>query len=314
MNRTNQFISIVIPVLDEEGSIKELYNEICNALQNFSKWEIIFVDDGSKDNSVKIINELITEDPNVQLIKFYRNFGKAAALSEGFKYAKGEIIITMDADLQDDPFEIQNLINKINDDWDMVSGWKKKRNDPMSKTFPSKIFNYFTRLMTRVNIHDFNCGLKAYRSEVVKSIEIYGSLHRYIPALAKQKGFSVSEIEVNHRPRIHGETKYGGARYAEGFFDLITVLFVGKYTSRPLHFFGLIGMILILIGLGINVYLTIGWFKGVWIGNRPIFYLGILLLIVGVQFISIGLLGELMVKSSRQSEKRIESVITNSKK
>ena len=277
MKINNQFISLVVPVLNEEDSLDKLYKEVCDVLQSYNKWEIIFIDDGCKDKSVDKISSIIDKDSRVKLIQFYRNFGKAAALSEGFKLANGEIVITMDADLQDDPAEIPNLVSKINEGWDMVSGWKKKRYDPISKTLPSKIFNFITRLLTRVKIHDFNCGLKAYRSEVVKSIELYGSLHRYIPALARQKGFSVSEIEVNHRPRIHGETKYGGARYAEGFFDLITVLFIGKYIGRPLHFFGLIGSILILFGLGINVYLTIGWFNGVWIGNRPIFFLVILL-------------------------------------
>jgi len=205
-------LSIVIPVFNEEDSIQELYLQIIDSIQGQSKYEIIFIDDGSSDNSKKNINLLINKDSNVRLISFYRNFGKSAALSEGFKHASGDIIITMDADLQDDPNEITNLINKLDEGFDLISGWKKKRHDPWNKTLPSKIFNFVTRLLTGVKIHDFNCGLKAYRSSVVKSIEIFGGRHRYIPALAGQKNFSVSEIIVNHRPRIHGETKYGGSR------------------------------------------------------------------------------------------------------
>ena len=218
-------LSIVIPVFNEEESIRELYIQIKNSLKEKSEYEIIFIDDGSSDNSKKYINALINQDSDVRLISFYRNFGKSAALSEGFKHASGDIIITMDADLQDDPNEITNLINKINEGFDLVSGWKKKRHDPWTKTLPSKIFNFVTRLLTGVKIHDFNCGLKAYRISVVKSIEIFGGRHRYIPALAGQKNFSVSEIIVNHRPRIHGETKYGVSRIFHGFFDLLTILF-----------------------------------------------------------------------------------------
>ena len=194
-------LSIVIPVFNEEESIQELYIQIKDSLKDKSEYEIIFIDDGSSDNSKKNISALINQDSNVRLISFYRNFGKSAALSEGFKHASGDIIITMDADLQDDPNEITNLINKINEGFDLVSGWKKKRHDPWTKTLPSKVFNFVTRLLTGVKIHDFNCGLKAYRSSVVKSIEIFGGRHRYIPALAGQKNFSVSEIIINHRPR-----------------------------------------------------------------------------------------------------------------
>lgn len=196
-------ISVVIPVFNEQESIKELYMQISAALKNQKKYEIIFINDGSSDKSEKAIIDLSNEDKRVKLISFYRNFGKSAALSEGFKYASGEIIITMDADLQDDPNEISNLINKLDEGYDLVSGWKQKRYDPWTKTFPSKIFNFVTRVLTGVKIHDFNCGLKAYRSSVIKSIEVFGGRHRYIPALAGQMNFSVSEIVVNHRPRIH---------------------------------------------------------------------------------------------------------------
>ena len=203
-------ISIVIPLFNEQESILDLYSEICNAISSYNDWEIIFIDDGSSDGSAEKIIDIASKDSKVKLISFYRNFGKSAALSEGFKNANGDIIITMDADLQDDPAEIPNFVNKINEGSDLVSGWKKVRHDPWAKTFPSKIFNFVTRLLTGVKIHDFNCGLKAYRSSVIKSIEIFGGRHRYIPALAGQKNFSISEIIVNHRPRKYGTTKYGG--------------------------------------------------------------------------------------------------------
>jgi glycosyltransferase involved in cell wall biosynthesis len=309
-----QSLSILIPVFNEEGSLKELFEQILISVSEIENWEVIFIDDGSNDNSISILKEISDSNSHVKVIQFYKNFGKSDALSEGFKTAKGDIVITMDADLQDDPSEIPNLMKKVSEGWDVVSGWKKKRHDPISKRWPSKIFNKVTRLLTGVHIHDFNCGLKAYRLKVVKAIELYGGLHRYIPAIASQKGFSVTEIEVNHRPREHGETKYGGARYFHGFFDLLTVIFLGKYFSRPLHFFGFIGLIFSIIGMGINLYLTAGWFNGNPIGNRPIFFLGILLLIVGIQFFSIGLLGELMIRYSHKNEKRVEKVFSNSSK
>ncbi|NQU66791.1 MAG: glycosyltransferase family 2 protein [Candidatus Marinimicrobia bacterium] len=312
MNKLNEMVSIIIPVLNEGESIQQLYSEIKQNVAGFPRYEIVFVDDGSTDDSLEVIESLKLSDSNVKLIQFYKNYGKAEALSAGFNDCQGDYVITMDADLQDDPNEINALVNKLKEGWDVVSGWKKSRNDPLSKKFPSKIFNLITRLFTGIQIHDFNCGLKAYRSSVVKSIELYGGLHRYIPAIAKQKGFSVTEIVVNHRPRKHGETKYGGARYFHGFFDLLTILFMGKYFNRPLHFFGFIGLILTVAGLGINTWLTIGWFRGVWIGNRPILFLAVLLMVVGIQFFSIGLLGEMIVKSQREKEQKIQRVLTGS--
>ena len=304
----NPTISVIVPVLNEEHSLKKFYTETLNSLREYSTWEIIFIDDGSDDNSYNIIRELVKNDNRITVIKFYKNFGKAEALSEGFNQATGDIIITIDADLQDDPAEIPQLIAKIQEGWDLVSGWKKERKDPVSKRIPSIIFNYVTRILTGINIHDFNCGLKAYHRRVIKAVDIYGGLHRYIPALAGQKGFSITEIEVNHRSREFGETKYGGNRFFHGFFDLFTMLFTSKYFNRPLHFFGFIGLILIISGIIINVYLTIGWLYGIWIGNRPIFFLGILFIIIGIQFFSIGLLGELFIKTSGKSEKKIHSV------
>lgn len=303
-------ISVVIPVFNEEDSVKELYGQISTALKNQKKYEIIFINDGSSDKSEKAIIDLSNEDKRVKLISFYRNFGKSAALSEGFKYASGEIIITMDADLQDDPNEISNLINKLDEGYDLVSGWKQKRYDPWTKTFPSKIFNFVTRILTGVNIHDFNCGLKAYRSSVIKSIEVFGGRHRYIPALAGQMNFSVSEIVVNHRPRIYGETKYGGSRIFHGFFDLLTILFLNKYTQQPLHFFGSIG--LVTFTAGFFVELMVIYYKFVLLEpfskHIALLLLGVILIIIGIQFFSIGLLGEIIARFSQGKEDRIKDI------
>ena len=303
-------ISVVIPVFNEEDSVKELYGQISTALKNQKKYEIIFINDGSSDKSEKAIIDLSNEDKRVKLISFYRNFGKSAALSEGFKYASGEIIITMDADLQDDPNEISNLINKLDEGYDLVSGWKQERYDPWTKTFPSKIFNFVTRILTGVNIHDFNCGLKAYRSSVIKSIEVFGGRHRYIPALAGQMNFSVSEIVVNHRPRIYGETKYGGSRIFHGFFDLLTILFLNKYTQQPLHFFGSIG--LATFTAGFFVELMVIYYKFVLLEpfskHIALLLLGVILIIIGIQFFSIGLLGEIIARFSQGKEDRIKDI------
>ena len=303
-------ISVVIPVFNEQESIKELYMQISAALKNQKKYEIIFINDGSSDKSEKAIIDLSNEDKRVKLISFYRNFGKSAALSEGFKYASGEIIITMDADLQDDPNEIPNLINKLDEGYDLVSGWKQKRYDPWTKTFPSKIFNFVTRVLTGVKIHDFNCGLKAYRSSVIKSIEVFGGRHRYIPALAGQMNFSVSEIVVNHRPRIHGETKYGGSRIFHGFFDLLTILFLNKYTQQPLHFFGSIGLATFIAGFFVE--LMVIYYKFVLLEpfskHIALLLLGVILIIIGIQFFSIGLLGEIIARFSQGKEDRIKDI------
>ena len=305
-------ISIVIPLFNEHESILDLYSEICNAISSYNDWEIIFIDDGSSDGSAEKIIDIASKDSKVKLISFYRNFGKSAALSEGFKHANGDIIITMDADLQDDPAEIPNFVNKISEGSDLVSGWKKVRHDPWTKTFPSKIFNFVTRLLTGVKIHDFNCGLKAYRSSVVKSIEIFGGRHRYVPALAGQKNFSVSEIIVNHRPRKYGTTKYGGSRFLDGFFDLLTILFLNKYTQHPLHFFGMIG--LTTFTAGILTELVVFYYK-FWLGEPfakhvALLLLGLILLFIGIQFFSIGLLGEMMARYSQDKEDRVKEIIS----
>jgi len=308
--KINNLISIVIPLYNEEESIKVLYSELLLNLNNYN-FEVIFINDGSFDKSSSIIKKIITTASNIHLIELYKNYGKSTALSEGFKYCKGDYVITLDADLQDDPAEIPELLNiLIDSNFDIISGWKKNRKDPISKRLPSKIFNFFTRLFSGIKIHDFNCGLKIYKKKVVKSIDIYGGMHRYIPVIAKQKGFITSEKIVNHRKRKFGETKYGTSRLLHGFFDLLTILFLGKYFVRPLHFFGLFGLINLISGVLINLYLTIGWFNSVPIGNRPIFFLGILLIIIGIQFISLGLLGELIIKSNSKSQNRVSSIFS----
>jgi glycosyltransferase involved in cell wall biosynthesis len=305
-------VSVVIPVLNEKESLPELVRELEHSLSTYSAWEVIFIDDGSSDGSTEWIADLCTKNSNFKLLQFYRNYGKAAALSEGFKVATGEYIITMDADLQDDPAEIPNLISKLSDGWDLVSGWKKTRHDPLNKTLPSKVFNFVTRLMTGVKIHDFNCGLKGYKQAVVKSIEVYGGRHRYIPALAGQQKFKITEIVVNHRARQFGETKYGGSRMFHGFFDLITILFLNRYTQQPLHLFGMFGIGFLKVGFIVECFVL--YFKYAlgepFSKHMALLMFGIMFIIIGIQFFSIGLLGELMTRSTQGQENRIRRFIS----
>jgi glycosyltransferase involved in cell wall biosynthesis len=292
----NKELSVVIPVFDEEKSLDSLYIQLKSALESLGKsYEIIFVDDGSKDNSWSVLERLHGSDEDIKGIQFRQNFGKAAALSAGFKYAKGEVIITMDADLQDDPGEISNFIKKLEEGYDLVSGWRFKRQDRFSKTLPSKFFNYLTSLLTRIELHDFNCGFKAYRKEVVKDIELYGELHRYIPVLGHWKGYKIGEIKVRHHLRTHGKSKYGLERFFRGVLDLITVMFLTRYIRRPLHLFGSIGLLLFSLGLIVNIYLAVLWFLGQGIGTRPLLLLGVLLMLIGFQVVSTGLIGEILV-------------------
>ena len=292
-------VSIVVPLLDEEESIRPLVQAINKSLINRGiQFETIFIDDGSKDNSLKIIKELNAQNKKIKYFSFQKNYGKSAALQIGFKNATGDAIITMDADLQDDPAEILNLLKKLDEGYDLVSGWKKKRQDPFIKKISSRFFNFITRIMTGIKIHDFNCGLKAYRKDVVKNIKVYGELHRYVPVLARWQGFNISEIVVKHHPRRYGKTKFGITRFFKGFIDLITVLFATRYIKRPMHFFGFLGAFAFLIGLVVNGYLTYQWIIGIPLSNRPMLFLGMLLIIVGVQFFSIGLLGEILVHNS----------------
>jgi glycosyltransferase involved in cell wall biosynthesis len=299
-------ISIVVPLYNEQDSLKELTEKINLTLEKMAVgYEICFIDDGSTDGSLEILKEIRKDNTHVKIISFRRNHGKSAALCEGFKMAKGEIIITMDADLQDDPSEFPNLLEKIKSGYDMVSGWKKKRRDPLSKKIPSKIFNYITAILTGIKIHDFNCGLKAYRHEVIREIPVYGELHRYLPVLAHWRGYRVGEVIVRHHPRKFGMTKYGWKRLFHGFFDLLTVLFLTRYRQRPLHLFGFLGFLSFFIGFVILLYLTILWFQGYGIGNRPLLFLGVLLIIVGMQSFSMGLIGEMM--TNIRDEERIPS-------
>ncbi len=292
-----KLVSIIIPVLNEEGSLKKLTAEIDKSFSLLqSTYEIIYIDDGSNDKSLLIMKEMAKENKKIKYVSFRKNYGKAAALQVGFTLAKGEAVITMDADLQDDPAEIPSLLLKLSEGWDLVSGWKKKRKDPFIKKHTSKFFNYITRIMSGIKIHDFNCGLKAYRKEVIKSISLYGELHRYIPVLAHYNGFSVAEIPVRHHPRRYGKTKYGISRFFKGFVDLITVAFTTRYVKRPLHFFGLLGTISFLIGIAIDGYLSYEWFvNNISLYKRPLLFFGMLLIIVGVQFFAVGLIGEIMV-------------------
>ena len=291
-------ISIVVPLYNEEESLSELVDQIKKSLP-YRSFELIFVDDGSNDSSWDVIEQLVEVNSEVKGISLGVNQGKSYALQAGFNEVKGQYIVTMDADLQDDPAEIEQMICSLESGYDLVSGWKKKRFDPISKTIPSKFFNWVTRRAAGIHLHDFNCGLKAYRAEVVAHIQLYGELHRYVPLLAKRAGFGkITEQIVQHRARKYGRTKFGLSRFINGFLDLITILFVQKYLQKPMHFFGTIGVLLISIGSLINIYLAgIRIFYNAGIGNRPLLFLGILLMVLGVQFLSTGFLGELINKN-----------------
>lgn len=297
-------ISVVVPLYNEEESLRELHQQLRTALSRVThRYEIIFVDDGSSDRSFEGLRNLKRIDHRIKIIRFRRNYGKSAALSVGFQQAQGNIVITMDADLQDDPAEIPSFVKRINEGYDLVSGWKKVRRDPITKTVPSRFFNFITSVMTGIRIHDFNCGFKAYRKDVVKAVKVYGELHRYIPALAHWEGFRIGEMVVNHRPRKYGKTKFGLGRFWKGFLDLLTVLFTTRYFRRPLHLFGFWGIVAAVLGLGVDGWLAIEWLTGeTSLSNRPLFLGGILLIIVGIQFISIGLLGEMISKTKQLNE------------
>lgn len=296
-------ISIVIPLFNEEESLTELtawIHRVCKPMQ--VAYEIIFVDDGSRDNSWAVINSLAATNPEIKAIKFRRNYGKSAALNEGFQAASGRCVITMDADLQDSPDEIPGLYKMIIEDkFDVVSGWKKKRYDPITKTIPTKLYNWATRKISGIKLHDFNCGLKAYRLDVVKSIEVYGEMHRYIPVIAKWAGFiKIGEKVVVHQKRKYGVTKFGLERFINGFLDLLSISFVGRFGKKPMHFFGFFGTLLFLAGFGIAIYLAYGKFMlaEYKMTERPLFYFGLLAMILGVQLFLAGFLGELIARSS----------------
>jgi glycosyltransferase involved in cell wall biosynthesis len=298
-------LSIVIPLFNEEESLPELSAWIEKVmLENNYSYEILFIDDGSNDGSWNVIEDLAQKNSNIRGIKFQRNYGKSAALNEGFKAAHGDVIITMDADLQDSPDEIPGLRKMIVEDgFDLVSGWKKVRYDnTLSKNIPSKLFNAVTRRMTKIKLHDFNCGLKAYKNKVVKSVEVYGEMHRYIPVLAKWAGFKkIGEKVVEHRKRKYGVTKFGWERFINGFLDLASIMFIGKFGKRPMHFFGLWGSLFFLFGFGIAIYLVVSKLldpAGFALTNRPGFYLSLTTIIIGVQLFLAGFLGELISRSA----------------
>lgn len=297
-------ITVVVPLLNEEESLRPLMDRIRTSLDDTSfTYEVVFVDDGSTDGSVTVLEELHASSPNVKVIQFRRNFGKAAAYTAGFTEAGGNIIITMDADLQDDPAEIPALVAKLDEGFDLVSGWKQKRHDPLGKTVPSKFFNWVTGQVSGIDIHDFNCGLKAYRRDVTRDVKIYGELHRYIPVLANLEGYRVSEIPVQHHARQFGTTKYGWGRLFKGFLDLLTVMYLGRYMGRPLHLFGALGLALGGLGMLINGYIASLWLHTGSIQHRyPLLSLGTLLTVLGVQVICTGLIGDMIAKSARVEE------------
>ena len=299
-------ISVVIPLLNEEESLNPLANEIRKAIKPLNlNYEVIFVDDGSTDGSLKVIKEICKQDRRFRYVSFRKNYGKSAALQVGFKHVTGDVVITMDADLQDDPNEIGNLLRKLQEGFDLVSGWKKKRYDPIIKRYSSRFFNFITRLMSGIKIHDFNCGLKAYRVEVTQSMKVYGELHRYLPVLADWNGFTVTEIPVVHHERRYGKTKFGISRFFKGFIDLVTVIFSTRYIKRPMHFFGFFGALSFIVGIIVNGVLTVQWINGKPLSNRPMLFLGMLLIIVGVQFFSVGLLGEMLVHNTMDEKEYI---------
>jgi glycosyltransferase involved in cell wall biosynthesis len=301
-------ISIVIPLLNESESLPELEAWIARVTQeNNYAYEVIFIDDGSSDNSWEVIQSLSDKNSNIKGIRFRRNYGKSAALNVGFNAAKGKVIITMDADLQDSPDEIPGLYKKIiEENYEVVSGWKKKRYDPITKTLPTKLFNWATRKMSGIYLHDFNCGLKAYSNEVVKNIEVYGEMHRYIPVIAKSAGFQkIGEQVVEHRARKYGTTKFGLDRFVNGLLDLLTIFFMGKFGKKPMHFFGVYGLLSFILGFSIAMYLLLSKLihvvnheRAPLVADSPLFYLGLVFMIIGTQLFLAGFLGELVSRSS----------------
>ncbi len=294
-------ISVVIPLFNEEESLEELGARLVPVLQKMSggAYEVIFVDDGSTDSSYEVLRKLNRENRRFKAIRFRANYGKSAALAVGFEQVRGDYVFTMDADLQDDPDELPKLLTELQKGYDLVSGWKKTRRDPLHKTLPSKLFNSVVRKVTRLKIHDFNCGLKVYRREVLPTLSVYGEMHRYLPAQAHWQGFRVTELAVTHHPRKHGISKFGMSRLVKGFLDLLTLVLTTRYARRPLHIFGTVGIAIATIGFLIDFWLSIEWFLGkTSLTNRPLALLGVLLIIVGVQLISIGLIGEMVAKNS----------------
>lgn len=292
-------VSVLIPAYNEQDSLIELYNKVVNSLKSLGEgindYEIWFINDGSTDESENIIKELAKRDEKVHLISFRKNFGKSPALDAGFRHVTGDIIFTMDADLQDDPKEFSRFLEKIEEGYDLVVGWKFNRLDPIEKKLPSKLFNRITSMASGLTLHDFDCGFKCFRRAVIESMDLYGELHRYIPVLAYRKGFRITEITVEHHKRKHGKSKYGMERYMRGLLDFMTTTFLLKYKDRPMYFFGRIGLLFMFLGFIMCSYLTTLWIIGEKIGGRPLLILGVLCIIVGIQMISTGFIGNLLI-------------------
>jgi glycosyltransferase involved in cell wall biosynthesis len=296
-------LSVLIPVMNEEGNLPELHKRLTDVLNRIGlEYEIIFVDDGSSDSTWRIVTQLRASDPHVIGLRHRRNFGKAEALTNGFAICRGDVVVTMDGDLQDDPDELPRFLEMIDQGYDLVSGWKQRRQDPLGKTAPSKVFNWTVRRSSGVELHDFNCGFKAYRKEAAASIDLYGELHRFTPVLAHAEGFRIGELPVKHHARTWGSSKYGWSRLTKGFLDLLTVVFLTRYRQRPMHLFGLPGLLSLALGVLIGLWLTFE--KLVWneqIGTRPALLLAVLLVVIGAQFFGLGLIGEFLTHHSNSN-------------
>ena len=300
---TDPRLSVVVPAYNEAESLPELHRELVAALDALGmSWEVLYVDDGSRDGTDRVIERLCAEDPRARGILLSRNFGKSAALATGFNAVRGAFVCTLDADLQDDPAELPRLFAALDQGLDVVSGWKTKRRDPITKRWPSKLFNAVTSAVAGVRLHDFNCGFKLYRREVVNALEVYGELHRFLPALAHWRGFRVGEVGVNHRPRRFGQSKFGASRFVNGFLDLLTAAFISTSALKPLHVFGRIGLAFLLTGFGLGVWFVVQWAHGEPLRVRPLMLGGAASVLLGIQFILMGLLGEMIAHQSARDD------------
>ena len=305
-------LSIVVPALNERQALPGLIEEITSVCATLDgDWELIVIDDGSSDGSIELVGQIAARNPRVLGVRLRRTFGKSAALSTGFARSAGTFIVTLDGDGQDDPADIPRLIAELDSGHDLVSGWKRERRDPLSRRLASRVFNGITAKLSGQRLHDMNSGFKAYRAECAQSLQIYGELHRFIPVLAAQQGWRVAEVPVNHRPRRFGRSRFGSERYLRGALDLLTVTFLGRYQHRPLHLFGGVGIMVTLLGIAISIYLTVLKLSGEAIGQRPLLFLGVLLIVVGVQLLSLGLLGQMLAlaRTERLSPPRPETHI-----